>query len=318
MSTNILSSPFQRTVSAAGTYTITRVQDLNHTHGPVSGVANVSAGSQLTITVQPADQTINAGQTAMTSVTATGATSYQWFFFGTDQAFHPIPGATSSTLAYAPAETTKVMVRVSNATCSVDSAVANIFVRPATPLNVGATATSTTAVAVAWSAVPNAVSYEILRSSGGGPFAVTGGAMGTTFGQSGLTAGVTYLYRVRAVDGYGTKSLDSAMDAATTIIFGEDPLVAGVTPIRAQHILELRTAANAFRAAAGLGSASFGAIVVGTTPIRASDINELRSAFAAARAALSMPALVLTDPTLVPGATVVRRLHVEELRAGVK
>ena len=71
-----------------------------------------------------------------------------------------------------------------------------------------------------------------------------------------VSPGITYLYYVRAVNGFGTSSAASAIDAATTIIFTEDPVVAGTT-VKAVHVTEIRTAVNAFRKSAGLQPASF-------------------------------------------------------------
>jgi len=169
---------------------------------------------------------------------------------------------------------------------------------------------------VSWSTVGSAVSYQIERSSGGGPFVAAGIESESPFIEGMLPAGVTYLYRVRAIDSFGTPSLNSAFDPATTILFTDDPLIPGVTIVKALHLLQLRDAVNAFRAAAGLGAGTYGEIVAGVTPIRASDINELRLALAAARSALALPPLDLTDPSLTSGMTV-RRAHVQEIRNAV-
>jgi len=61
-------------------------------------------------------------------------------------------------------------------------------------------------------------------------------------------------------------------------LWSERTLTAGVTTIRAAHILDLRTALNEARSALDLPAANFpsGAIVVGATPIQAVHIQEVR------------------------------------------
>jgi len=63
------------------------------------------------------------------SVTATNATSYQWYLGVSGDASQPISGATSSSLGAAPASTTSYWVRVSNSCASVDSSAATVLVR---------------------------------------------------------------------------------------------------------------------------------------------------------------------------------------------
>ena len=192
VTSGITSTTYERTVSSPATYTLTNVKDGNHAHGLTSGSATVTSGTSPVITVQPEDTTVSMGQEAMVSVTASGATSYTWFeVVGEDLTV--IEGQTSSTLHYTPVDTTTVMVRVSSATCSVDSSTAMIFIRPSTPTNVAAVATSTTGVKVTWSAVSGAVFYDIERSSFGDPFTFAGSVTGTEFIDGGVVAGVTYL-----------------------------------------------------------------------------------------------------------------------------
>lgn len=82
------------------------------------------------ITVQPASVTVDAGDPASFSVTASGTTpiSYQWYF-GTD----PIAGATSSNYVIGSANTSNVgdyKVKVYNVAGSVTSAVATLDLNP--------------------------------------------------------------------------------------------------------------------------------------------------------------------------------------------
>jgi hypothetical protein len=133
-----------------------------------------------------------------------------------------------------------------------------------------------------------------------------------------LSSSTTYIYRVRAVDANGCYSDFSNTDIATTIVFTDDPLVAGTTVVKAVHVTELRSAVNAVRAAAALSAASWTDSSLTSVEIKAVHISELRSALDAARSALSLSALTYTDSSLTPGTTPVKAVHATELRNGVK
>ena len=186
------------------------------------------------------------------------------------------------------------------------------------PTNLVATAQTTTSVLVSWTAVSGAASYEIARSSSGLSFSVIGTSASASLSDA-VAASTAYLYEVRAVDGSGNRSSYSNMDLATTVLFTEDPLVAGTTVAKAVHINELRTAVNAVRTLAGSGTYSYAdpTLAAGMF-IKAVHVTDLRTALDAARSTLGLPALTYTDPTIMLGATVVKAAHLQELRNGVK
>lgn len=184
---------------------------------------------------------------------------------------------------------------------------------PSRPASFTATATTATSVTLSWTASAGATQYEIARASATSPFVNILTTSSTSVSDS-VSAGNTYIYKVRALDGSGGKSLYSAPDAATTIFFTDDPLVAQVSPVRATHLTELRQAVNAIRAAAGLTPATF----TGGSMIQAAHTQELRAALTPARATLGLSTTPFTDPTLIAGATQVRAVHLQELRDGVK
>ena len=187
----------------------------------------------------------------------------------------------------------------------------------APPASVNAVATSTTSVQVSWPEVAGAASYEIARSSNNSAFSVAGTSLTTNFTDSGRAAGVTYLYVVRAVAPGGGKSLDSVADAATTILFTDDPLTAGTTKAKRLHVSELRTAVNAYRAGAGLAAGVFtDPVLTAATAIKAVHIEELRTALQAARTAYGFSPLTFTNASLA--GLKVKAVHVTELRAAVK
>ncbi len=100
--------------------------------------------------------------------------------------------------------------------------------------------------------------------------------------------------------------------------FTDDPLVPGVTVIKAVHITELRDAINQARARAGLPAASWAeSITASVTIIKASQIVEMRTRLGEARVALGLSPFNYTDPNLSAGYTV-KAAHVQELRTSVR
>ncbi|MZD08558.1 esterase, partial [Streptomyces sp. SID5785] len=80
------------------------------------------------------------------------------------------------------------------------------------PAGVTVTGTTDTTASLSWSAVSGAATYDVYRDG-----AKAGSATGTTFSDSGLSAGSTYRYTVRALDSAGAAGAASAsVDATTT------------------------------------------------------------------------------------------------------
>jgi len=190
---------------------------------------------------------------------------------------------------------------------------------PGSPSNVVATATSTSSVSLSWNAGSGSVDhYEIQRStSKNGPFTTLSNTTSTSFTDSGLSSTTTYIYRVRSVDAQGNYSDFSNTDIATTIVFTDDPLVVGVTLVFKEHVLELRQAVNAVRAAAGLSAVTWTDSSLTGVVVQAAHVSELRSNLDAARSLLGLSTGGYTD-TLTPGSTLIRAVHVTELRNRVK
>ena len=187
------------------------------------------------------------------------------------------------------------------------------------PTNVVAAATSASSVNVSWTASAGAVTYNIYRSTDGVNYALAGTTTGpsVTFNDSPVSANTAFLYKVRAVN--GGESGDSNRDLATTVIFTDDPLVAGTTLVKSAHVTELRTAVNAVRTLAGLGAGTYTdpTLTAGVTLVKAAHITELRTALDAARAALTLSALSYGE-TITAGTTLIKTTHVSEVRNGVK
>jgi hypothetical protein len=183
------------------------------------------------------------------------------------------------------------------------------------PANVVATASSTTSAAISWSAVSGATSYQVWRSSMNGAFAMVGSSGTTNFNDATLSANTAYLYKVKAIAGAVVSPL-SGVDATTTVAFTNDPLAVNTTIVKAAHLVELRTAVNAMRAAAGLSSLpADGTVGVGSL-VRAQHLLDLRAGLDAARSAIGLPALSYADASLA--SVKIKAAQVSELRDSVK
>jgi hypothetical protein len=132
-----------------------------------------------------------------------------------------------------------------------------------------------------------------------------------------VTASTAYVYRVRAIGAGGMSGFGNA-DLATTVTFTEDPIVASTTPVRRNHLLELRDAVNAVRVTAGLAPQVFtdNVVTAGSTPVRAVHVTELRTALNAALSALPFP--IPSYANAVAAGVNIRAVDFQELRNAVK
>ena len=80
------------------------------------------------ITSQPQSITIVLGTSGVLSVTANGATSYQWYIGASGDTANPVVGETSSSITVSPILNTLYWVRVSNVSGDTDSNDATVTV----------------------------------------------------------------------------------------------------------------------------------------------------------------------------------------------
>lgn len=181
------------------------------------------------------------------------------------------------------------------------------------PAGLTAIAVSPSLISLSWSPVSGATSYEIYRTShASSSYAKLASTTAATFSDT-VSANATYLYRVRAIGSIASPF--SAVDVATTVMFSDGNLTS--TPIKAAHIMELRTAVNAMRAAAGLDPATYTDVSLAGARVKAVHITELRNAVDAARAAIGLTAVNYTDPALIAGVSM-KSAHVTELRGATQ
>jgi beta-galactosidase len=173
-----------------------------------------------TITAQPAAQSVAVGQTATFTVTASGSGTlgYQWYRNGS-----PVTGGTSASYTTAATAATdngaSFSVLVTNAGGAVISNAVMLSVTggtcaavPGAPGTLTATTMAAASIGLSWVASTAGagcpVNYDIFRSTTAGFTPSTTNQIGmaqpgTTYTDTGLTAGTTYYYVVDAVDSSG-------------------------------------------------------------------------------------------------------------------
>lgn len=194
------------------------------------------------------------------------------------------------------------------------------------PTSLVATGTSKAQINVTWNGISSAHHYEVESSPvlDGTWTVLSSNVLTTSFPDNTVTEFKAYLYRVRAVDVGGNVSPYSNLDVATAITFTDNPLEPNSTPIRAQHIWELRKAVDAIRAAAKLpavnwtNNVSTAAGLVGVN-VRAVHVEELRSNLDEALGRLGVSVSGYADPA-PPGLSglPIRKIHIDQLRERVK
>jgi Bacterial Ig-like domain (group 3)/FG-GAP-like repeat len=130
-----------------------------------------------------------------------------------------------------------------------------------------------------------------------------------------VPAGKTFAYAAIAYDAAGNSTAMGPRTVSSTFAFVET-LNAGITRIKPQHITELQNAINGYRVAAGLPATPFASVATGT-PVTAANLNALRTAIGEACTALGNP-VAFTDPTITPGVTLIRAIHLRELRDALR
>jgi hypothetical protein len=264
--------------------------------------------------VSPSSGLSTGGESVTISGTnLAGATSVT---FGGAAATITANSATSITVTTPPATDGNVKIVVTN---NAGSATSSFRYDLGAPLIVTATAASTQSVHVSWTSVPGATGYEISRSTDHVTFTIAGTtSLNEITDSTQVTENTAYLYRVRVFAG-ATFGPYSHVDLATTVIFDDDPLIAGF-PIRAQHVSQLRTAVEAVRTLAGFMTPyDFADLTLspGLTAVRAVHVTDLRAALDDARNQLMLPAVNYSE-AITAGSTTIRVAHIVELRDGVK
>ncbi|PYM97031.1 MAG: hypothetical protein DME04_00070 [Candidatus Rokuibacteriota bacterium] len=120
-----------------------------------------------------------------------------------------------------------------------------------------------------------------------------------------------------AAGNIGTAAMTATLTIAFT--FTDDPLVAQSTLVQVAHFVELRAAIDSLRTALQL--MPFGwtdAALAPSTGLKVVHVTELRTALNEAYQAVGRTAPTYTDPAVTAGLTVIKAVHLNELRAAVR
>jgi len=117
----------------------------------------------------------------------------------------------------------------------------------------------------------------------------------------------------------GAGSLPDGYRYVGALTFTDDPPTVGATLVKAAHVDELRTAIDTVRFVAHESEGGWtDTLTPGTTVINSTHMLELRSHLEDALAAMHFPGTSYTDPSLPPATVLVKRAHVQELRARLR
>ena len=313
----------------------------NSVNSVASSEASLTVETLVSITTQPATQTVTAGNPAQFAVAASGtpAPEYQWQvsinngsswtnltdgapYTGTSTATLQITNATASLNGYR----FRAVATNSAGSATSNAATLNVHVAPSItthPLDQTVIAGNVVQFSVSASGTPGPTYQWEVSTNGGSSWAPLtnvapySGALTAELLITSATVGLNgFLYRAAASNSAG--SATSAAATLTVSAFTDAVLNAGSSMIRIVHITELRTRINAVRSRFSLGAFAWTdpLLEAGTTPIRVQHLTDLRLALGQAYTAAARAMPIYTDPDLTAGVTV-KLLHIAELRAAL-
>ena len=118
--------------------------------------------------------------------------------------------------------------------------------------------------------------------------------------------------------GAAAGSLANGYTFMAATAFTDNPIVQYSTIVKAQHVLELRNAIARVWSVGGLGTPTWANAVAAGAVIRATDVQEMRGKLNQALTALGYSPSSYTDDPLQPQSTVIKKIHIDQLRNGVK
>lgn len=221
---------FTVTLKTAATETVTATDTTNaSTTGTASGIvvspaaatqfilsglaSTASVGTPVTFTVTAKDAYGNVatgytGTVQFTSTDLSASLPASYVFAAADKGVHAFSGTFGTTGSQT--------ISATGSGLTVKSSV--VTVSPAAPINLAATASSTSAISLSWSSSAGATGYSIERSANGSTgWAQIGTTTGaTTYQDTALASGTTYYYRVRATGGSTSSAYSNVATATTT------------------------------------------------------------------------------------------------------
>lgn len=184
----------------------------------LSGLGSTAtAGAAQTVTVTAVDPYLNiatgyAGAVRFTSSDASASLPANYTFTTANQGVHAF------TFTFGTAGTQSLTV--TDTAAQFTATQSGITVAPAAPINLVASAVSSTQINLTWTGSNGATGYLIQQSTTGTTawtqVGSTSGGTSTAFQQTGLSAGTTYYYRVLATFGTVHSSYSNVASAKTT------------------------------------------------------------------------------------------------------
>jgi hypothetical protein len=263
--------------------------------GAVSTVAPfaIVSGSPFTLSGAGATQTVTV---RFTPTTVASATANVTFTAAGDNVSRVVTG-----VGINPSDTTPPSVTITS------------------PRGTPAYSTTSSPITLAGTASDNVGVTQVTWSNNrGGSGTATGTTNWTASGISlQLGSNVLTVTARDAAGNIGTATLTATLTIAFT--FTDDPLIARSTLVQAAHFVELRAAIDSVRTALGLMPFAWtDATLTSSTGVLVVYVTELRTALNEAYRAVGRTAPTYTDPTVAAGLTVIKAVHLNELRAAVR
>jgi Fibronectin type III domain len=202
-------------------------------NSPCSSAPLTSTSAALTVNATPATPTASnngpvcQGTTLSLSTPTVSGATYSWSGPNsfTSSAQNP---TVSSSATSAMAGTYYVTVTVNGCSSAAGSTTATVNTVPSAAPTIGAVTADCSSLTVNWSSASGATSYNVYRKLSGGSYgsALATGQTGTSYQDTTVTAGNTYVYAVTAVNGCGentTKSSDSAASSINAVGIATQP-----------------------------------------------------------------------------------------------
>ncbi len=167
---------------------------------------------------------------------------------------------------------------------------------------------------LSWTAVTGAASYSVERTTSYPAWSSQAtGVTNTSWPQSGLSAGTSYLYRIVPRDGQGAPfGSPSNVAIVNTHSHADNPLDLEDS-VALQHVNDLRMAVASVRAASGAGSAVWtNNPLTLDSMIADEDLADLRNNLNAAYTSVGLPLPAYIDPVLTD--VFILRLHFQQVR----
>ena len=228
----VTTTSYTNTGAKAGTTYYYRVKACND--AGLSPYSNIVSGKVKSVTPKPSAPVVKIGNSAssgkpmLTWNAVSGATSYKVYRATSQNGTYSLLGTTTAT-SYTNTGAKAGMTyyyKVKAVNSAGESAYSNVVSgkvksvtpKPAAPVvKIGNSASSGKPM-LTWNAVSGATSYKVYRAtSQNGTYSLLGTVTATSYTNTGAKAGVTYYYKVKAVNSAGESAFSNVVSGETTV-----------------------------------------------------------------------------------------------------